>query len=135
MNTVNILVIENNDDHIAIIKILNKEFNFNIDVAHNHFEFLNLVTSHFNYSLVLVDLSLDYRFEGLDIMKSYKKLGLNSKIYAYTSEKIDEQEYIQFGFDGVIRKKFLELKNLFQSLVKSPHANQSVVISKKPDIN
>ena len=88
-NNPKFLAIDDNEDHIELIRLLNKSFNFQIDFGINIFDFLSHVNK-FNYDVILCDLNLHYQKEGLDILKSYQQYGLKSKISAYTSNSADE---------------------------------------------
>ena len=85
-NKTNILVIEDNQEHIELIKALNKEFNYHIDIGMNISDFNKLILTK-TYHLILCDLHLQYQLEGLDILKSFKRYNLDSKIYAYENLK------------------------------------------------
>ena len=102
-----------------MINILNNEFNFEIDVGHSIFDFLQFIKDS-QYDIILCDLNLEYKMEGLDILKSFKNFHtrrLDSKIYAYTNNTNEEKFFLDKGFNGVIRKNLNELKQLFTNLV------------------
>ena len=116
INRPRILVLEDNQDHIALINILNKDFNFDIDVGHNMFDFLQFIKDS-KYDLLLCDLNLQYQLEGLDILKFFLSHKLVTKIFAYTSNLTDDNFFLEKGFNGVIRKNLGEFKQLFNNLL------------------
>lgn len=116
INKQRILVLEDDQDHIALINILNNEFKFDIDVGNSIFDFLRFIKDS-KYDLILCDLNLHYQSEGLDILKSFHSHKLDSKIFAYTSNSNEENFFIEKGFNGVIRKNLGELKQLFNNLI------------------
>lgn len=111
-------MIEDNQEHIDLINILNRDFNYLIDVGRSISDFKNLITSK-DYQLILCDLNLQYQLEGLDILKSFKQYKLTSKIYAYTSNTAEDDYFLEKGFHGVIKKNLNELEKLFVHLLNS----------------
>ena len=114
-NTTNILVIEDNPDHVALMNILNREFNFCIDIGSSLIDFQNMIREK-NYDLIICDINMRYETEGLDILKLYKNYNLKSKIVAYTASAKDSDFFINLGFDSLIRKNLLEIRLLFKSM-------------------
>ena len=115
VNKGSILLIEDNEDQINLVSLLNREFNFKIDVVHNLKEFDQIIVQS-SYDIILCDIDLSYASEGLDILEVYKLSQMHGKIFAYTLSSNDEDFFIQKGFERVIKKNMEELKQLFKDL-------------------
>lgn len=128
----NVLVIEDNIDHIAIIKNLNKDYGFGIKTAKNFSQYMDLMIEETkkSYDLILCDIYLDHPLEGLEILKEFRQSGRKGKIIAYTTNEKKKDFFINQGFDDMIAKNFIDLKKLFTS-IKNQMILENPVITKK----
>ena len=121
-----ILLIEDNEDQINLVNLLNKEFNFKIDIVHNLREF-NQIIGLSSYDIILCDIDLSYASEGLDILEVYKLSQMHGKIFAYTLSSNEEDFFIQKGFERVIKKNMDQLKLLFKDLERKSKKKNNIL--------
>ena len=109
---VDILLIEDSANIIDIFSVLTKKFNLTIHIVKNTFEFMKTAQS-INFKYILCDLHLDYKFEGLFITRVYSNIrkikNSNGKALLFSSEKTNEEDATNFGFDGQVEKDFLSI--------------------------
>jgi CheY-like chemotaxis protein len=113
--TTKILLIEDNKDQIFLIKKLSNDFNLDLDVGNNKTDFLNLINKK-TYDIIICDIDLDYKFEGLDILEIFKKSNLKGKIYAFTSSAHNSEFFLEKGFHGFIEKSLKTTMSFFRQL-------------------
>ena len=112
---IKILILEDNEDIINWVTKIAEKYKIKVEIGHNTEDYLNL-TKRFRFSCVLCDLALDYKDEGLDIVKLHKKRKLKSKIVAFTSRKIEPDIIKSLGFDSYIDKNSNTLNDFIKNL-------------------
>ena len=103
-----LLLVENQESVIDIIKVLTKKFAIKIKFAKDTSEFTELIKIY-NFKFVIVDLDLGYKLEGLFISTLYKNIrsikNPSSKIYLLSDRGLSSPEIYKFHFDGIIKKR------------------------------
>ena len=103
-----LLLVENQESAINIIKVLTKKFAIKIKFAKDTSEFTELIKIY-NFKFVIVDLDLGYKLEGLFISTLYKNIqsikNPSSKIYLLSDRELTSSEISKFHFNGIIKKK------------------------------
>ena len=114
---IDILLIDDNESVIDIFKILTKKFNLTIKYAKNTQEFIEL-SKKYNFSIILCDLNLDYKFEGFFIARLFSSLKLmrhlDSKVLLFSSQTLTNDELLKFSFDGSLDKNFHSIYNFLE---------------------
>lgn len=104
-----LLLVENKESVIDIIKVLTKKFAIKVKYAKNTSEFTELI-KFYNFKVVIVDLDLEYKLEGLFISTLYKNIrfikNASSKIYLLSDKELPPTDIPKFHFDGIIKKSF-----------------------------
>ena len=112
---IKILFLEDNEDIINWVTKIAEIYKIKVEIGHKTEDYLNF-TKMFRFSCVLCDLALDYKDEGLDIVKLHKKRKLKSKIVAFTSRKIEPDIIKSLGFDSYIDKNSNTLNDFIKNL-------------------
>lgn len=109
-----LLIVEDDDAFVPLIKLALRDLNFEIDVAQNGHSALEQV-SQTKYDLVISDYRLP-EIHGLDILKAAKKHNNNCKIILISAANADmmDSNLEDLSLLGFIQKPLspIELRNL-----------------------
>jgi PAS domain S-box-containing protein len=110
-----ILVVEDDEDSMNIIKYFLKSLNYKIDLAHDGIEATEKALEN-NYDIILMDISMPRRdgFEACNIIRENQSIEKRSIIIALTAFSTDEdkQACLESGMDDYISKPINKKKLL-----------------------
>lgn len=103
-----ILIVDDNNLNIKVVKKALADFNFIIEEALNGEDAINLIKSGKNYDLILMDIMMP-NMSGSTALKKLKEInGFNTPTIALTADAIAgaEEKYLSEGFVDYISKPF-----------------------------
>ena len=103
-----LLIVDDNELNIKVLNKAIKNYNFNVDEAHNGKECLDKVLAGNYYDLILLDIMMPV-MGGEETIKKLKELeNFNTPVIALTADALTgaEEKYMSLGFDGYMCKPF-----------------------------
>ncbi|MBR5603545.1 MAG: hybrid sensor histidine kinase/response regulator [Bacteroidales bacterium] len=121
-NTIeNILVIDDDNTLLAVIKSMLNKLGIRCDVCQSSIEFEEYCNNIDRYDIVLTDREMG-AFSGLDVLKKIKEINKNKYVVLMTARSEYNKDVARAkGFDSYIRKPFSikDLANLMNSEIKT----------------
>lgn len=103
-----ILIVDDNELNIKVLKKAIKNFNFDIEEAHNGKECLTKVKDGNKYDLIFLDILMPV-MGGEETIKNLKMVdGFDTHVIALTADALTgaKEKYISMGFDDYLAKPF-----------------------------
>ncbi|MBQ4570453.1 MAG: response regulator, partial [Bacilli bacterium] len=103
-----LLIVDDNELNIKVLNKAIKNYNFEIDEAHNGKECLDKVLAGNEYDLILLDILMPV-MGGEETIKKLKGMeNFNTPVVALTADALSgaEEKYLSLGFDGYMCKPF-----------------------------
>lgn len=125
----NILIIDDDNTLLAVIKSMIDRLGIRCDICHSSIEFAYYIENLTNYDLILTDREMG-AFSGHDVLRTIKSIDNNKKVVLMTARsEYNEDIAIDKGFDGYLRKPF-SIKDLAHILNKDINIEGKTALNK-----